>query len=580
MPFFDVRELRAADPAPFPAARDSFAQDLLDLVVANLSGALGEPILVLGPLPGTSDVLALDAAGRRVLVRTMHTLTAHAITESLGAAGHAARLSAAEIVAAHPGGEHAVKREVDAFVGALPTAGPAPADLGRLVLVCAEVDQQASDVLGFLSATAQVRLLRVPETAPAAPVRTPTRVRAVAPVPDLDPQPTPTPIPAAHQGSEDPTAIGLLELDGVPLLTWPEPDQTPAWEIPAPALAAAALAPARRPVLVPAGGGVRPPGSVASAFGTFRTPRPSTLDTGLPMVAPAPAEMSIPLLPEQDVSAALQQTLEALNAFEEFIANHVLSSPAGVPALATEQPSFDELAFQGWPDAAPQSGEFGAGWLAAAGAVPAAAPAETPLRDELRIDGLRMDETSVLDPVHVDFPVYAEPPQDLVPAGGLDPTNIDSLAEVTQPAPSLSVSQGPMKYVPTFLDLPRELAALPSRSGDRAVAFDVAPLAGLDLQRPAPSLPTATGPVDPDLAALARTFVEPLNLVWVRHRRGERFEVTLYPDGSMRGADGSRFNDPTWAANALSGGSMADGWRVWRVGADGPSLAELDGRAG
>lgn len=85
------------------------------------------------------------------------------------------------------------------------------------------------------------------------------------------------------------------------------------------------------------------------------------------------------------------------------------------------------------------------------------------------------------------------------------------------------------------------------------------------------------GPVDAALVELASALHESLPLVWVRHRRGERFEALLHPDGILETADGVRFADPSWAANAVSGSSAADGWRVWRAGESGPTLAELVG---
>ncbi|SDB96861.1 hypothetical protein SAMN05216410_1188 [Sanguibacter gelidistatuariae] len=132
-------------------------------------------------------------------------------------------------------------------------------------------------------------------------------------------------------------------------------------------------------------------------------------------------------------------------------------------------------------------------------------------------------------------------------------------------------------YVPVFLDLPPD--DLPERPSDLPAnglgpyAAPVSPV--LDLLAPPRELSDVVGPVDAALAALASGLDAPLQLVWVRHRRGERFEIVLHPDGSLHTEGGTRYADPTWAASAVSGGTASDGWRVWRVGDEGRTLAEL-----
>lgn len=81
---------------------------------------------------------------------------------------------------------------------------------------------------------------------------------------------------------------------------------------------------------------------------------------------------------------------------------------------------------------------------------------------------------------------------------------------------------------------------------------------------------------DAQLVALASQLDEPAPLVWVRARRGDRFEATLHPDGTIALPDGARFQSPHAAAAAASGSAGSDGWRVWRLGsATGPALAEV-----
>ena len=90
-----------------------------------------------------------------------------------------------------------------------------------------------------------------------------------------------------------------------------------------------------------------------------------------------------------------------------------------------------------------------------------------------------------------------------------------------------------------------------------------------------PAVPSTPDP-DPTLAALAAAFATPTTLVWSRQRRGQRFVVTLRLDGLIQLPDGAVFADPHVAAAAAARlDSVIDGWRVWRVGDDGPTLADL-----
>lgn len=77
------------------------------------------------------------------------------------------------------------------------------------------------------------------------------------------------------------------------------------------------------------------------------------------------------------------------------------------------------------------------------------------------------------------------------------------------------------------------------------------------------------------LAELARALPTPLTLVWERRRRGQRFEAMLLSNGAILLADGRAFADPDEAATAAcAADTVVDGWRVWRIGSGGPTLAE------
>ena len=109
---------------------------------------------------------------------------------------------------------------------------------------------------------------------------------------------------------------------------------------------------------------------------------------------------------------------------------------------------------------------------------------------------------------------------------------------------------------------PPALLEVPSASPMASNSVDVASASPLrELERVAALVPT------------------PATLVWVRERRNQRFEAKLRLDGVIVIAGGSEHVDPTEAA-AVASGSLAllDGWRLWHVGEDGPTLADLRDR--
>jgi len=109
---------------------------------------------------------------------------------------------------------------------------------------------------------------------------------------------------------------------------------------------------------------------------------------------------------------------------------------------------------------------------------------------------------------------------------------------------------------------PPALLEVPSASPMASSSVDVASASPLrELERVAALVPT------------------PATLVWVRERRNQRFEAKLRLDGVIVIAGGSEHVDPTEAA-AVASGSLAhlDGWRLWHVGEDGPTLADLRDR--
>jgi len=128
--------------------------------------------------------------------------------------------------------------------------------------------------------------------------------------------------------------------------------------------------------------------------------------------------------------------------------------------------------------------------------------------------------------------------------------------------------------------------ALPPAPPPPAVAAPVSrvvPPEPLVVPPPLPMAPSAPvvrpGHALPDLAVLAKSRRAVTLLVWARERRGQRFEAMLRGDGLLQLPDGAVFADPDDAAAHVAGGDrLVDGWRAWRLGEGGPTLAQAAGR--
>ena len=82
----------------------------------------------------------------------------------------------------------------------------------------------------------------------------------------------------------------------------------------------------------------------------------------------------------------------------------------------------------------------------------------------------------------------------------------------------------------------------------------------------------------PELATLAKSRRAITTLVWVRARRGQRLLATLRADGLIELPTGELYAEPDDAASAaVSAENPVDGWRAWRLGEGGPTLAEATG---
>ncbi|GAA1994634.1 hypothetical protein GCM10009718_35660 [Isoptericola halotolerans] len=181
-----------------------------------------------------------------------------------------------------------------------------------------------------------------------------------------------------------------------------------------------------------------------------------------------------------------------------------------------------------------------------------------------------------------DFARYTAPALDLPPAPPTPPTARQEPAPweppaqrwddpLNDPAPYGSTSwepSTPSGWTNASDDLPRlEVPPL------EAPSYTPPPERGLyDTAERAPV--TFDDEIDGDLIALASTLHRPTRLVWSRPRRRQHFEAVLHPDGVIELADGGRFQHPDHAASAASGTPTDDGWNVWHLAPDGPSLLD------
>lgn len=168
-------------------------------------------------------------------------------------------------------------------------------------------------------------------------------------------------------------------------------------------------------------------------------------------------------------------------------------------------------------------------------------------------------------------------------------------APANRPAPPLTRPNVPMvrpsvplnrPVAPATRPVTSSLAALiaaPARHDTNPALLSGRSAQPLDEPVPAPSSSgygfVTTSAALPELAQLAAAVRAPAALVWLRVRRGQRLEATLRPDGLIQLVDGSLYADPDLAAaRAANSEGAVDGWRTWRLGDGGPTLAEVTGR--
>ncbi|WP_046530042.1 hypothetical protein [Cellulomonas sp. FA1] len=169
MPIFELDDGRPRLVQPMQPLAGSFAQEVTALLTHHLAAIAGEPLFVVRAR-GTSEradlpeLLALDAAGRPVVVEVAQVLDDDALVAALRHGGAAARMTTTDLSRAYHADPGRFAVDFAAFREQVPFgagAGRAPAGV-RLLLLCSEVAAEAADTLGFLRAGAhQVDVLQV-----------------------------------------------------------------------------------------------------------------------------------------------------------------------------------------------------------------------------------------------------------------------------------------------------------------------------------------------------------------------------------------------------------------------------------
>ncbi|TGY81642.1 hypothetical protein E5226_14095, partial [Cellulomonas shaoxiangyii] len=169
MPIFELDDGRPRLVQPMQPLAGSFAQEVGALVTHHLAAIAGEPLFVVrtraaaaerGDLP---ELLALDAAGRPVVVEVAQVLDDDAIVAALRRGGAAARLTTSDLARAYHVDPGRFGADFAAFREHVPVgAQTSRRDGVRLLLLCSEVAAEAADTLAFLRGPArQVEVLQV-----------------------------------------------------------------------------------------------------------------------------------------------------------------------------------------------------------------------------------------------------------------------------------------------------------------------------------------------------------------------------------------------------------------------------------
>ncbi|MFB7799992.1 hypothetical protein [Isoptericola sp. NPDC056134] len=554
MPLFEVDAQRPllvqSDRSPAASAQGvgTTAHRVVD---SHIDGLLGEQIFPVSPGVGPDEphLLALDATGSPVVVELVADLDRAALTRALDHAGAAGRLTRGALAERYHGGPSAFHRDVAAFYDSVPITRSQPGrSSARLIVICQEASEEILNAVDFLrQPTMPVEVLKMgvvhsadgrrfvdvsplvihPASAPSAPsLSAPAAPAAptdtVAASDDDAARASDAPDRVDPETFAEGVAVGLALGGKMPATVQAPRDRAESAAPPSRTRRRAA-----RPRSAEAG-----PSDAALPGGPLPVPAAEPLPPVPAPHAPVPPPSSSPIpAPAPSRATGLDDDRD--------ITRERPPLPDGAPRRRsrsdrfTSRPELDvpspDLGRQdfGRQDVGRQ--DFGQAFAEVA------APAFDLPVPEPRWSGVE-DDLPRLQVPPLEPPRLRTPPSDPLELGWTPAPHDHGYDPLTSPVPPP----------------PEPLAA----SGSWAP-----PAAGDD-------------EVDPDLVALAGTLVHPTTIVWSRPRRRQYFEAVLHQDGAIQLADGSRYWHPDHAASAASGSPTADGWSVWRLGAEGPTLMD------
>ncbi|ACZ32013.1 hypothetical protein Xcel_3007 [Xylanimonas cellulosilytica DSM 15894] len=514
MPLFEVEGDR---PQIVPGPRPGVGTTAHRVVESHIDGLLGEQIFPVAPGSGPDEphLLALDASGAPVVVELVARLDDAALSRALDHAGAAGRMTRGQLASLYRGGPQAFQRDVAEFYDSVPVQRSQPGRTGvRLIVICQDADEDVLNAVDFLRQPSMpVEVLRL----------------------------------GLVHGAD-----GRRFVDVSPLVIHPAsaPDRPELVARPEGVAPLTSLS-AKAPVVVqedqPQGGPVPLPGAPA-ALAAAPTPSPAPAREPAPAPEPTPTPVqpeAVPPAPPTLRTDPARRSARRRSRTDRFA---VPATPvAGVPAAEPPVPPVPPApSFLDEPYRLPRDLDLGP-----------ASPYEDPLAWR---PSQAWDPQSGEDPVPAPSPGAQEAlafgEVFSVISGPLDP-GWDGVA---------ASSSDHVPWEPPY-EPPRLADAVPP------------PPAPAPWWEPEPQ-PQQQAPMvldedaDADLAALAARFGVPTALVWERPRRGQRYDATLHPDGTLELYGGGRYRHPDVAASAASGSYTADGWTVWRVAATGETLAE------
>lgn len=614
MPLFELDETGSRLVRPMQPAATSFGPESSALVTEHLSELLGEGLLPVAVRRSADDdqphMLALDVVGQPVVVEVVAELDAEALIKALNYAGEAGRLTSGDLAELYHAGAEQFGVDLVGFRDSLPAAySRRGLRVGaRLLLVCSTVHPEIADALEFLRAPGrQVEVLQMGVIHGAGGRRF------------LDVSPLAGPIAEMRQVEQANLRLVRSKDAFAAAMAYDEQRRSAVRYAAAPDGAASARSPFAAPGAstrspypatgIDGGAGARTSGSAGSqltpAAGTpvpavspvVSPVTPSVRSAGLPGAAPgrsqpvsSPGREPVPTrgdfpgdqpgVPRSQPASAGVPPSQPASA-----GGHAPTAQPGVPSTQPTTPT------AGLPS--PAAGE-------SALVMPGSAPAShrngsSPPRTSAfaRTDAAGSSEGAARGEQYT--PVFVPAPGGpLIPPDARPLTEEDELAEPASPtapapAPPAATHQASRgTSAPTSDPLrppgPQGTApTVPSASAPPAATPPLAPstgahplgLHGTTAHRSAPGAgPAKTQRPDDRLVAIGAAE-GPLELVWLRERRGQRLTATLRPDGLIELSSGEVFGNPDAAAqNAARAALSVDGWGVWRIGDGGPTLRQ------